>query len=64
MSPELWKSELDSHSTGVLYNGLKAAYSSPTCTELVKMIQNDTLIQALTSMSGTLRFWENNYRHF
>ncbi len=42
---------------------LKVASSSPT--ELVKLIQRDTFIEALSSMSGTLRVWgDNNYRHF
>ncbi len=38
---------------------------SDTCTELVKLIQGDTFIQASSSMSGTTRIWWNNYyRHF
>ncbi len=32
---------------------LKIAASSPTCRELVKLIQSDTFIQALSSMSET-----------
>ncbi len=31
--------------------------SSPPCTELVKLIQSDTFVQALSSMSETLRIW-------